>query len=150
MASGEVLQRTIERFWETVPRVWGSVRCVARANATQYFNLNLVQFDILRHIRRGVHSVADLAERQQISRPAISQAVDSLVEKGLVSRTPEAADRRYVRLELTDRGEALVGELFTKNRAWMAEKLNVLSDEELETVIDALLILKKTLDPSIK
>ncbi len=150
MASPEKLQRTIERFWETIPRVWGSVRCVARANATQYFDLNLVQFDILRHIRRGVHSVAELAERQQISRPAISQAVDTLVEKGLVSRHPEAADRRYIRLELTVQGEALIAELFAKNRAWMAEKMGALSDAELETVIDALLILKKTLDPSIR
>ncbi len=150
MASTENLQKTIERFWDTIPRVWGIVRCVARKNATQYFDLTLIQFDILRHIRRGAHSAAELAERQQISRPAISQALDLLVEKGLVTRSPGSTDRRYVRLELTGSGERLIAELYTTNRAWMAEKLSVLSDPELETVIDAMQILKKALDPSTR
>ncbi len=150
MASKDLIQQTIEQFWETIPRVWGSVRCVARANAARHFNLPLIQFDILRHIRRGVQSTGELAERQQVSRPAVSQAVDRLVEKGLVSRHPDAADRRYIHLELTESGRQLIVDLFTTNRGWMAERLGALSDGELATLIDALGILKKTFDPPLE
>ncbi|MHB8806918.1 MAG: MarR family winged helix-turn-helix transcriptional regulator [Anaerolineaceae bacterium] len=147
MASDDLLQRTIERFWDTVPPVWGRVRGNARCNAIQDFNLTLIQFHILRHIRHGIHSVGGLAEKQQISRPAISQAVETLVEKGLVIRLPDAQDRRYVRLELTESATELLEVVFSKNRQWMAKKMASLKQDELETIMTAMEILKRTFDP---
>lgn len=148
MASNDLLQQTIERFWDTVPPVWGRVRGNARCNAIQDFNLTLIQFHILRHIRRGIHSMGELAEKQQISRPAVSQAVEILVEKGLVVRQQDAQDRRYVQLELTENGTNLLEAVFRKNRRWMAEKMASLKQDELETIIAAMEILKRTFDPS--
>jgi DNA-binding MarR family transcriptional regulator len=147
MAVNELLQRAIERFWDTIPQVWVRVRNNARANAAQDFNIPLVQFHILRHIHKGIHSVAELAECQQISRPAISQAVDQLVERGLVTRREDPVDRRYVHLELTGEGSSLISAVFGKNRQWMAEKMANLSPEELETIIRATDILKNTFIP---
>ena len=141
----DLLQQTIEQFWDAIPPVWGHVRSQARAYAVQDFGVSLIQFEILRHIRRGAHSVAELAERQQISRPAVSQAVDSLVEEGLVSRSQDPQDRRFVDLELTERGRALINAIFTKNRQWMMEKMKELRPDEMETIIRALGILKETL-----
>ena len=140
----EQLQCAIERFWDTIPPVWGAVRGVARNNAVQDHHLSLVQFHILRHIRYGARSVSDLAERQQISRPAISQALDQLVERGLVSRKEDPDDRRFVQLDLTESGDTLLNDVFGKNRQWMAVKMARLSPEELEAVIRAMDILKKT------
>ena len=71
---------------------------------------------------KGFTSVSELAAIRQISRPAISQAVDVLVEKGLISRQQEAEDRRFVHLLLTPNGEALLNKIFQENRAWMMEK----------------------------
>ena len=147
MTSNDLLQRTIECFWDTVPPVWGRVRGNARCNAIQDFNLTLIQFHILRHIRHGIHSVGELAEKQQISRPAISQAVETLVEKGLVIRLPDTQDRRYVRLDLTESATRLLEAVFSKNRKWMAEKMASLEESELQTIIAALEILKRTFDP---
>lgn len=147
MPDPQLLQRVIEEFWDTVPPVWGRVRSNVRANAVHDLNVTLVQFHILRHIRHGVHSTAELAERLQISRPAVSQAVDLLVQKGYLRRATDPSDRRYVRLDLTAEGAGLMDALYAKNRAWMAEKMRDLSTEELLQLSQALAILKKVFDP---
>lgn len=141
------LQDTIEKFWESVPPVWGKVRHHTREYATQGFKVTLIQFHILRHIKKGLHTVAELAEWQQISRPAVSQAVALLVEKSLVTRTQDKHDRRYVYLALTEEGDAMLTDVFSESRQWMAEKMSGLSNEELQSVTTALDILMNTFLP---
>ncbi len=148
MATQDLLQQTIERFWDTVPAVWGKVRCNVRSNATKDFRISLVQFHILRHIRHGVNTAGGLAEKILITRPAVSQAVDQLVEKGLVKREENPDDRRFIRLALTKEGETLLNSVFAKSRQWMGEQMAALTDEEMDTIIRGLAILKQTFDIS--
>jgi len=144
MADQDLLQRTIERIWDTIPPVWGQVRGNARFSAVHDFHITLEQFHILRHIHRGAHSVAELAERKQISRPAISQAIDLLVDKGLITRTQGKPDRRFVQLELTESGNNMISAIFQNNRRWMANQMSGLTTGELDTLLRALDILKAT------
>ncbi len=141
--SDDILQQTIDRFWETVPPVWNTVRSRVRSAATQEFDITVEQFHILRHIRRGAHSVSELADVGRISRPAISQAVEALVNKGLVSRTQSADDRRYVRLELTQDGSALLDEIFGQARQWMKTKLSAFQPDDLQAIMAGLVLLKE-------
>src|SRR6059058_4370248 len=48
--------------------------------------------------------VRELAARERVSPPALSNRVDRLEQDGLVARTPSAADRRRVGLTLTEDG----------------------------------------------
>ena len=139
----ELLQQTIERFWEIFPPVWDSIRGNVRAIATDHFNISVEQFQILRHIRKGRRSISELAEVKQISRPAISQAVELLVEKGLIDRRQSKGDRRYVELELTEEGKDLLNAIFDKNHEWMMGKMTELSPEEAASIIRGLDALKK-------
>jgi DNA-binding MarR family transcriptional regulator len=141
----ESLQQTIDRFWETVPPIWNTVRSRVRSAATQEFGITVEQFHILRHIRRGAHSVSELAVVGRISRPAISQAVDALVNKGHVSRTQSADDRRFVRLELTPDGAELLEAIFGQARQWMKIKLSSLKTNELQAVMSGLTLLREAL-----
>ena len=133
---------SIDRFWEVVPPLWGRIKGNARSFAVETGLISLEQFHILRHIRRGACSVSELAEIQQISRPAISQALDILVDKGLVSRHQSTADRRYVELTLTPAGSELLNTIFQKNRQWMLEKMADLTDDENAALVYALGLLK--------
>ena len=142
--SEDLLQVAIDRFWETIPPVWNKVRGNVRCIATEYYEVTVDQFHILRHIRKGRGSVSELAENQQISRPAISQAVDILVEKGLVSRRTNAEDRRYIQLELTPGGNELLNTIFKQNRTWMMQKMAGLSPDEIDCIVCGLEILKNT------
>ncbi len=138
----ELQRQAIDRFWETIPPVWNLVRSNLRCIASENFEISVEQFHILRHIRKGITSVSELAAVKQISRPAISQAVDILVEKGLIARQQDVEDRRFVHLRLTPEGDALLNKIFQENRAWMTEKMAAFDTEELNSVITGLEILK--------
>jgi DNA-binding MarR family transcriptional regulator len=140
----ELLQRAIDCFWETFPPVWNSIRSNVRGLAAERFDITVEQFHILRHIRKGAGSVSELAAVKQISRPAISQSVDQLVEKGLLTRRQISKDRRYIHLELTPDGDALLNALFQQNRRWMMEKMAALSPEEINSLVQALNLLHRT------
>jgi DNA-binding MarR family transcriptional regulator len=147
MTSLERLQdQAIDRFWEAVPPVWNFVRSHIRTTATEKFDVSVEQFHVLRHVRRGICSVSELAIAKNISRPAISQAVDILVKKGLLTRAQRAQDRRYVELALTGSGNALLDTVFKETRGWMKERMGALSAEELETIAKALEALKKMME----
>jgi len=144
--SPETLRQTIDQFWETVPTVWNLIRSHLRSIAPEQFGISVGQFHVLRHIRKGLTSVRDIAEARQVSRPAISQEVEVLVESGLVTRRQEPGDRRFVHLALTPAGEDLLNQLFQQNRLWMMQKMAALSSEDLERITLALVLLKSALD----
>ena len=146
IASERLREQAIDRFWETVPPLWGTVRTHIRTEATTNFDITVEQFHILRHVRRGTGSVSELATAKNISRSAISQAVDLLVKKGLLTRVQSTQDRRFVELALTEAGNELLDKLFQRTRDWMKTRMTQLSTDELETISKAMEALKKMLE----
>lgn len=139
------IELAVESFWESYPPFWRRVRGHIRAVAVSQFDITVEQFHMLRHIRRGLGSVSELAEEQNSSRPAISQAVDVLVDRGFVTRTQDIRDRRHFHLDLTPAGNTLLDAIFNDTRKWMKGIFASLSDEELQTLIDTMAIFKKVL-----
>ena len=78
--------------------------------------------------------VRELAARERVSPPALSNHVDRLERDGLVSRTPSASDRRRVGLTLTDEGQRVLRRVRSRRTAWLATRLRGLSSDELEAV----------------
>ncbi len=146
ITSENLRERAIDRFWETVPPLWNSIRSHIRATATANFDITVEQFHVLRYVRRGTDSVSELATAKNISRPAISQAVEILVKKGLLTRVPSREDRRCVDLILTGDGNHLLDTVFKETRDWMKERMGALNPEELETIARAMEIMKKMVD----
>ena len=139
-------EQAIDRFWETVPPVWNFVRSHIRATAIGNFDITVEQFHILRYVRRGTGSMSELAAAKNISRPAMSQAVDVLVKKKLLTRIQSTTDRRYVDLALTEEGNSLLDTVFKETRGWMKERMSKLSADELETIAKAMVALKKMME----
>jgi DNA-binding MarR family transcriptional regulator len=147
MASSDKLRdQAIDRFWETVPPLWNTVRSHIRTVATAKFDISVEQFHILRFVRRGTASMSELATAKNISRPAMSQAVEILVKKGLLTRVQSTQDRRYVDLALTAAGNQLLDTVFQDTRAWMKELMRGLTVAELETIGMAMEAMKKMLE----
>lgn len=139
-------QQAIDRFWETFPPIWDMIRGNLRNIVTQHYDITVEQFHILRNIRKGNDSISELAKAKKISRPAISQAVDVLVGKGLITRHQNEVDRRFVQLQLTPSGSGLLEEIFQMNREWMLARFSTLSEAEVETVIQGMDVLKRVFD----
>jgi DNA-binding MarR family transcriptional regulator len=140
----QLIPAAIDAFWGTVPPVWNRIRGNLRSIAVENYSISVEQFHILRHIRKGLTSVSELAQEKQISRSAISQAVDVLVDRGLICRLQNARDRRNIPLELTDSGSQLLDAILEKNRLWMKQQMAALSARELETLAHGLEILGRT------
>lgn len=137
----EILHQVIDRFWETIPLTWNQIRGHIRAIAAEHYGMTVEQFNILRLVRKGIQSASELAEVKQISRPAVSQTIEQLVEKGLITRQQSKGDRRFVKLELTDSGHSLLAAIHEENRAWMAGKLGNLQTEELACLLKGMNLL---------
>ena len=146
----QLIPATIEAFWSTIPPVWNRVKGNVRAIAMEHYDISVEQFHILRHIRRGLTSVSELAEVKQISRSAISQAVDILVARGFICRRQNALDRRNIPLELTESGNALLDTIWEKNRAWMKDRMVSLTEQELNILTGAMEILSRTFAEPVK
>jgi DNA-binding MarR family transcriptional regulator len=141
-------RQTIDQIWELVPRVWNPIRNHLRTIAVVQFDISVEQFHVLRHIRKGLTSVSDIADARQISRSAVSQAAEMLVEKGLVTRRQEVDDRRFVHLALTPQGEDLLNQIFQQTRTWMMEKMTSYSAAELAMIAEGLVLLKSAFESS--
>src|SRR5437660_7425291 len=92
--------------------------------------------------------VRELAARERVSPPALSNHVDRLERDGLVTRTQSASDRRRVGLTLTDDGQRLLRRVRSRRTAWLATRLRGLSPEELEAVEAAIEPLSRLLHES--
>ena len=61
-------------------------------------------------------TVTGLAEVCLIHQPTMTKLLDRMVRDGLVTRSPDAQDRRIVRVALTSQGETLAAELIAAAR----------------------------------
>ncbi len=70
--------------------------------------LSLPQYRLLSYLSRGSSAASPAARQLATSRPSVTALVDGVVAKGLVSRVPDAVDRRRITLALTPEGYAVV------------------------------------------
>ncbi|MDH6611784.1 DNA-binding MarR family transcriptional regulator [Streptomyces sp. SAI-208] len=78
--------------------------------------------------------MADLAERLEVVPRAVTSLVDGLEASGKVRRVPDPANRRVIRIELTEDGVKTLQELRDVRRAAAEEILAPLSGEQREVL----------------
>lgn len=66
---------------------------------------------LITYLEDGPHTVRDLAARLEVSKPAITRALDRLAELGLAKRAPDPRDRRSVLVVRTHRGNDFLADL---------------------------------------
>ena len=95
--------------------------------------LTLPQWGVLERCARGqANTITELTEIVPVDQASISRAADKLVRLSLLKRQRLVRDRRVVRLEATDKGQALVRQLSPEIAAVYAILLEGIQDEELE------------------
>ena len=87
----------------------------AQHNVFQYMKKNLSQFG-LTPIQYGVlgciwefdmHNPKEIAEHMGIENSTISGILERMENKGLIKRTIDSSDRRYIHIELTEQSKEL-------------------------------------------
>ncbi|HKT02580.1 MAG TPA: MarR family winged helix-turn-helix transcriptional regulator [Rugosimonospora sp.] len=103
-----------------------AVRALARASRIlerASGELNLSQYRVLASVAAGDERATRIADRLALGKPAITAAVESLRQRGLLTRSGVASDQRAAALALTAEGRAT---LDTVERA-MRERLGELA-----------------------
>ena len=83
-------------------------------------------------------SLKDLGDRLGLSLPAMSRAIESLVQRGLVTRAENATDRRMKTVCVTDAGRELVDRLLELRFAGIEDFVETLTPEERTNLATAL------------
>ena len=81
------------------------VRAIEAELTAQGLDLSFTQFVILKKAQQlGPASATELARAVEIDGGAMTRQLDQLEHKGYLRRTPDARDRRALRITLTDAG----------------------------------------------
>ncbi|MER6613077.1 MarR family transcriptional regulator [Streptomyces xantholiticus] len=115
--------------------------------------LDRASFDVLATLRRSgpAHrlSPAGLMRSAMVTSGAITQRLDRLEARGLVTRTPSESDRRVVHVELTEEGRALVDRTLPDHLATENRVLAALTDAERRTLAGTLRGLLESLGDTV-
>lgn len=90
--------------------------------------------------------IRELAEREGMSKPAMTTAIDRLETAGLVRRLRSEHDGRRVELQLTEEGQRTLRSARSRRTAWLAARLRRLDDDEREAIADAVGPLRRLLE----
>ncbi len=82
--------------------------------------------------RAGCTNIQCLADHLGVTKAAVSQMVDRLVESGLISRQEDPIDRRSKQICLSETGKSLVQKAFLTRRKWVPDLTASLTDEQVE------------------
>ncbi|MGA8681958.1 MAG: MarR family transcriptional regulator [Acidimicrobiales bacterium] len=101
-------------------------------------SVTIHQLTALGHLKGGSVTMRELAKDLDVSESSATAVTDRLVRQGLVERQSDPADRRVVRLALSQAGSVLVERLDEAAATKTGETLAALTDTQLEQLIDIL------------
>ena len=88
--------------------------------------------------RRGPQRITTMAAAEGVSQPSMTQLVQRLEQRGLVSRTSDPSDGRVALVSLTDEGRAVLAARRQRNARRIADLLADLPESEVRALAKAL------------
>src|SRR6201996_1246878 len=85
----------------------------------------------------------ELADHEKVQPPSMTRVIAVLEERGLVLRAPHATDRRQVVLTVTPEGRNLVQRVRLRRNAWLARRLQELTEDERAVLRAAAPVIEK-------
>ncbi|MEZ4730586.1 MAG: MarR family transcriptional regulator [Caldilineaceae bacterium] len=129
---------------EIIPEVMQEIRRHVRSQRGS--DLSVLQLRVLAFLDHNPGApLSAVADHVGLTLPSMSTQVSNLVERDLISRTTLPTDRRYVALQLTEQGKAVLATVRENARNSLAAPVAQLSAAERAQVIDTLTRLRTAL-----
>ncbi|MDZ7853875.1 MAG: MarR family winged helix-turn-helix transcriptional regulator [Halomonas sp.] len=113
----------------------------------QRYELNVAQWRVLAWLSHCDDLTAKkVCTYTNMDKARVSRAVQALVDRGLVSRTPSVRDQRVHELHLTGDGAELLSRLIPQAQDWEAELVATLSVGEYRDLLNAMGKLERQLE----
>lgn len=115
------------------------VRALETELAARGMDLSFTQFMILKRLANlGTTSATELARAVELDGGAMTRQLDQLERKGYLRRRPHEQDRRALRIEMTEAGNALLLNLLDCNSRVLDAAQKSLNETEREQLLDYL------------
>jgi MarR family transcriptional regulator for hemolysin len=132
---------------DTVPMLMRIIRAYMRGHRA---GLTVAQFRTLCYVSAAAgSSLSEVADSIGLSLPAMSRLVEGLVEKGFMTRRTCDTDRRLIRLSVTARGQATLGEARTSAQQHLAAVLSRLDRQEQRSLLGDMRMLREIFNPEL-
>ena len=96
----------------------------------------------------GPLTLGELAAAEQVRPPTMTRLVSALEAQGLVTREPDARDRRLTRIRATARGKTLLARGRARRVDVLARQLQALAPKDFDTLDRAVAVLERVIrDP---
>jgi DNA-binding MarR family transcriptional regulator len=112
--------------------------------------LTQAEYDVLLTVTRGEGMTArlrDVTANMLISQPSVSRLVDRMASRGLISKCADPEDGRGALVRATDAGAAAFRRVASAHGRAIAERMSLLSDDELVQLRDLTAKLRNTRTP---
>jgi DNA-binding MarR family transcriptional regulator len=104
--------------------------------------LSFSQISVLMGLMHGGNrGVSKIGDQLGVTNAAASQAVERLVQLGMIERTEDPEDRRAKRLALTQKGRKLIEMGIEARSKWIEGITDSLTSEQQEMIISALTLI---------
>jgi DNA-binding MarR family transcriptional regulator len=109
------------------------------------YSFPIAQASVLSRLdREGARTTSELAALERVRPQSMAQTLAELESESLITRRPDPADGRRVLIELTPSGRERLADDRRRREGWLAEAISAeLTEEEQETLIDALPLLRR-------
>ncbi|MBI5975740.1 MarR family winged helix-turn-helix transcriptional regulator [Staphylococcus canis] len=102
-------------------------------NDIKSYGLNVTEFAVLELLyNKGEHTIHDIQERILVASSSTAYVVKNLEQKGFLQRRTCDTDKRVSYASLTDKGQALMQDIFPLHAQTIASAFETLSDDSLE------------------
>jgi len=101
-------------------------------------DLTQAEYDVLLTVVRGDDNTArlrDVTANMLISQPSVSRLVDRMVARDLISKCTDPLDGRGAIVRATEKGAAAFRRVATTHGRSIAQRMSVLTDEELAQLL---------------
>lgn len=105
----------------------------------QRHGLNVTEFAVMELLyNKGDQPIQRIGNRVLIASSSITYVVDKLEEKGCVRRQRDEHDKRVTNASLTEKGYAMMDEIFPDHASTLESTFSVLTNDELTVLQQAL------------
>jgi DNA-binding MarR family transcriptional regulator len=134
------------RLWLRLLATANLIEVEVRQRLRERFQTTLPRFDLLAQLERVEDGLllGELSRRMMVSNGNVTGLVERLAHSGLIERNVSSADRRAVRVRLTEKGRRSFAEMAAAHADWIAELFAGLSQEEQEALWSRLGSLKSS------
>jgi MarR family 2-MHQ and catechol resistance regulon transcriptional repressor len=133
------------RLWIALARAYTTFSREVAGRVAEY-GLTTPQFGILEALHHlGPLPLGELAGKLLVTGGNVTYVMDRLEEQGLVERERSDGDRRIVNARLTEKGRALIREVFPGHASFVRDAVAHLSVDEQESLRELLKKLGKGL-----